>query len=167
RDRAGHRLGDVRGAGRRAHGRYRPAAGGDPRHPPAVGGDARAGAGAARLGAGPYRAGGLTRARASVARRLPVLARFAGAGPTAVRVAHDRLVAAVGAVGEAHAVALAHQFAHGFVGEAGLQFDPPAVGHRRGLPRRLGGAVVLDARRVTGLLQVHAEVDQVEQDLHV
>src|SRR5690606_41193112 len=81
----------------------------------------------------------------SVAGRVAVLARFAGAGPTAVRVAHDRLVAAVGAVGEAHAVALAHQFAHGFVGEAGLQFDPPPVGHRRGLPRRLGGAVVLDA----------------------
>src|SRR5690606_17297613 len=49
----------------------------------------------------------------SVGGGLPVLARFAGADPAAVRIDHDRLVAAVGAVGEAHAVALAHQLAHG------------------------------------------------------
>src|SRR5690606_10928292 len=92
--------------------------------------------------------GAVPRAPCSVPRRLSILARFAGARPAAVRVGLDRLVAAVGAVGEAHAVALAHQRAHGLVGEAGFQFDAAAVGHGHGLPGRLGGAVVLDARRV-------------------
>ncbi len=32
---------------------------------------------------------------------------------------------------------------------------------------RLGGAFVQDARRVAGFLEVHAEVDQVDQDLHL
>ena len=105
---------------------------------------------------------------ASVARRLAVLAAFRGTVVHATfRITRDRLVAAIRAIGKDHAMALAHQRAHGLVREAGLEVHFTAVGHRGVLASGLGGPVVLDARRVTGLLQVHAEVEHVDQDLHV
>jgi hypothetical protein len=56
---------------------------------------------------------------------------------------------------------------HGLLGESGLEVDLAAVGHLHDLPRGLGRAVVVHARRVAGLLQVHAEIDEVHDDLDV
>ena len=79
----------------------------------------------------------------SVARGLPVLARFAGAGPAAVRVLHDRLVATVGTVREPHRMALLHQRAHGLVRESGFQIDlTAAFGPRPDAARAITATVV-------------------------
>src|SRR5690606_14350147 len=108
------------------------------------------------------------RARASVARGLAILAALRSAVIHAgLRIAGDGLVAAIGTVGEGHAMALAHQRADGLPGESGLEVDLAAIAHRRAGAGGFGRALVLDARRVAGLLQVHAEVDQVHHDLHV
>src|SRR5207342_1462726 len=66
-----------------------------------------------------------------------------------------------------HRMPLAHQRAHRLVGEAGFEVDLATVAHRGGLARGFGGTVVLDAWRIAGFLQVHAEVDQVHQDLRM
>src|SRR5690606_23013366 len=100
-------------------------------------------------------------AAASVAGGLSVLAALGGAVVDAGRrIAGDGLVATVGTIGEGHAMALAHQRAHGLPGEPGLQVDLATIAHRRGSAGRLGRTLVLDARCVAGLLQVHAEVHQ-------
>ncbi|QNG73598.1 hypothetical protein EIELFIGP_02424 [Stenotrophomonas maltophilia] len=62
---------------------------------------------------------------------------------------------------------LAHQRTHRLVREAGFQIHFAAIGHRRGLTRRFSRAFVLDARRITGFLQVHPEIHQVHHDLRM
>src|SRR5689334_14845722 len=104
----------------------------------------------------------------SVTRGLSVFTPF---GRSDVRVVLgiplDRLIAAVGTDRKTHVVAFHHQAAHRFVWETRLEIDPAAPGHRLGLTFGRGRTFVLDARRVAGFLQVHAEIDQVHHDLDV
>ena len=58
-----------------------------------------------------------------------------------------------------------HEVTNRLVREAVLEDHGPTLRHR--LTRRLGGALVQDSRGITRFLQVHSEVDHVDDDLSV
>src|SRR5690606_12632715 len=99
------------------------------------------------------------------ARRMTVLPRFARAVIDArFKIAQHGLVAAETAGRRVDAMAARAQAVGRRGREAGLEQHRAAIAHRlaaRGIAR----ALVAHARRVAGLLQVHAEVDEVAQDL--
>src|ERR1700694_1530482 len=78
----------------------------------------------------------------------------------------DGLVAAVTADIETHVVSFFAQFAHGFVGNAALDFNV-AAGFGHLFAGRLAVALVLPARGVARFLYIQAEVDLIGEDLHV
>src|ERR1700680_3265367 len=106
-----------------------------------------------------------TSSRRSVSGRMTILARFAGADPRSAGKALDGLVAAVGPNGSAEDVALQLQRAQRRFGETAFEIDLAAIGHHAA--SRLLRRYPVDARRITGLLQIHAKIYQVDHDLHV
>src|SRR5215831_13486186 len=96
----------------------------------------------------------------SVAHRAAVLAGVRAADEDAVlQVDADRLVAAEGTGGLDEAMPLGLESAADLGGDPRLQGDRAAA--VSGLAGRLRRAEVAEPRRVAGLLDVHAEVDQV------
>src|SRR5690606_22704655 len=98
----------------------------------------------------------------SISRGLPVLARLGGAVPYPLPVVpENRLVAAV--IGALRRDPVPHrgELPADLLAEAALEVHGAAVRHR--FVRRLRGPRVADARRVAGLLEVHAEIDHVDE----
>src|SRR5438270_9871634 len=102
----------------------------------------------------------------SVSRGAAVGARLRSALQRSVRVDEDALVAAAVAVDPGGCVAAALQLREGLLRDAHLDGEHPAALDLRP-PRRRRRPEVLDAGRLAGRLDVHAEVEEVDQDLRL
>src|SRR5688572_3761765 len=98
--------------------------------------------------------------------RRAVLARFGGAEVDAVRVPQDGLISTeVAVVGDLHLVSARFESLHDVRRMTLLEDNLAAIGHA--LARGLARAVMAHSRHVARLLQVHAEIDEVDDDLYM
>src|SRR5690349_6649502 len=95
-----------------------------------------------------------------------ILARLRRTEIHALGVPHDRLVAAeIAVVLDDHLVAARLERLYRVRRSTDFEYDLPSILHD--FTCRFARAVMARARSVAGLLQVHPEVDQVDDDLHM